>query len=430
MEYKLKYLKYKSKYIQLKKILGKNLNYKSDKQIGGFETISTDNNNFLENFDEVELFGQMNCGIYISKDNTQIIKCQNSTECISEDKLKKLKLIKIHYPDYKIFPDIYNCYIYNDKSYILMEKFSGDLTKLLFELLPRHILEKMVEDRRLLPEHVEKYYQLFHILFPKTSHYEILSQVDCSNPLIAYLNTHRDEIEQIEKICEDNISIYRKNMYKDVQLIKYKDMEVGKYISVFTNPLRTLELMTKFFQDGIIKYPIYMYFIEHFKSQFSIIFEQVKKQIYRIKLLLMKIGLAYTDDKTDNYVYMLEDSNHPHLGVNWSSNLIFGNKYFFISVIDWDSGLSDLNTWTLNNFVSQFNKYNPTKYGQYYLNTICNNCPILVNCESNIYGLDEDGFQILQTDYNMEIPNNNFENISQINKFVSEGNEVIDELTF
>ncbi len=100
MEYKLKYLKYKSKYIQLKKILGKNpnymTNYKSDKQIGGFETISTDNNSFLENFDEVELFGQMNCGIYISKDNTQIIKCENSTQCISEDKLEKLTLIKKH----------------------------------------------------------------------------------------------------------------------------------------------------------------------------------------------------------------------------------------------------------------------------------------------------------------------------------------------
>ncbi len=420
MDYKSKYLKYKNKYLQLKKLIKYN-------QIGGFDTIISDNSDFLQDFTQVQQFGQMNCGIYISEDNTKIMKCSNSETCISEDKAIKLESIKTHYPTYKIFPDIYNCYLYNRKSYIIMEKFDGDITKLLFELLPINILEKMVSDGIISPEHMQKYYELFHLLFPKTSETGTFNytQVDCI-PIIKYLYSNKGEIPEVEKLADQNYNIYRTNGYRDVGLNQYKGMDIGKYGYYLGEQIKTIDFFSGYFADEIINYEKYMEFINEFVGQFNILFEQIKKQIFRIKILLAKIGLAYTDDKTDNYVYMLADSNHTHLGINWNSNIIFGDKYFFVSVIDWDSGLSNFDEYRKRNLISDFNNYNPTKYGQYYIHKICNKCPIIKGCETNIFDLNEEGFKILKTNYQIDKIMHNFTDIREIINYINEGNEQID----
>lgn len=86
------------------------------------------------------------------------------------------------------------------------------------------------------------------------------------------------------------------------------------------------------------------------------------QQIYRIKMLLMQLCLNYNDDKLDNYGYILSDFNSEHLGVQWKNNKI-EDKYFFITLLDWSSGLTN-QPFQLNDLLDSFNFCKFRKYGQ------------------------------------------------------------------
>lgn len=79
--------------------------------------------------------GQQNCGIYLSDiHKDKIIKCNNSCYDTKE------KLVEEINKQMHIFPTIYET---KNERHVLMERFDGDITDLLFKVLPRKILDDM-----------------------------------------------------------------------------------------------------------------------------------------------------------------------------------------------------------------------------------------------------------------------------------------------
>jgi len=59
---------------------------------------------------------------------------------------------------------------------------------------------------------------------------------------------------------------------------------------------------------------------------------------------MLKIGYSYSDLKFDNFTYRLSDTPREHLNIkmrNNTINTVDGIKYFYVYLIDWDSGLNN-----------------------------------------------------------------------------------------
>lgn len=409
MNYKEKYYKYKKKYLHLKRL-----------QKGGSFIIETDNTNFLEGYNEINNSGQHNCGIYISLDNKKIIKCK----C---DPNEKLDFIIEKYPDYKIFPKVFNYYLYkkdDEKTfYCKMEKFEGDVTELLYELLPQQILNKMVEEQIITENDKNNYYNIFFLLIPKTIGKKQLNVIKIT-PLDKYLYNHPEEISLVEEIAKKNYE----NQYirNDNMIQKYKDYTI-RYINDSSKTYHSLKEIVSLFKDIDFNYDKYEEFIRRYKKIFNEIITSIRKQIIRLEILLLIIGLEYSDFKLDNFAFTLSSNNYSHLGIIWNNNN-FDNKYFFIHIIDPDSGLFKLSKQHINYYLKRFN---PTKYGQYEYNIIQDK--ILYNYDENFLNLSEDVIKLLTKSNNLDKLSDldieiEIDKLEDYNNYVLEDNNYIQEI--
>jgi hypothetical protein len=409
--YKNKYIKYKNKYIEL---LSENKKKVSNKILKGgmnIPIIETNDDSFLNDYTETMNYGQNNCGIYISNDKKKLIKCdlyKNST-----DKLEKINLT---YPDYLIFPKIYNYYLYNDSYFCLMDKFDGDLTQLMYEYLPSHVLDNMCNDN-LIDENQKKIFcDIFNDLIPKTyNKYNKfnLSWSDAFTPLIEYLFLNRNELNEVDKIYNDD----------KIENKIYKGFTLDRWINYTINHFDNM--VNYFINKQNFNFDKYHLFIKSYNKEYNKIINQIVKQIFKLKLLLKNIGLEYTDNKLDNFAFNLHNDKITHLGVDWKNNKI-GDKYFYISIIDWSSGLFNSDDDILNQFNSPINQY--SKYGQYNLTSIYGtkywmNSPILVNYdkEKNSLNLTPDQIKLLTTFYTLDLKNpinDTFLNYEQVENYI------------
>lgn len=99
---------------------------------------------------KINTFGQQNCGIFISEKNkNQIIKCDKRIGVSKQNNFQKVLFLQEIYPDYQVFPKISydDIVVIKERGmhenadkyvwfFIKMQKLDGDLTKLMYELLP------------------------------------------------------------------------------------------------------------------------------------------------------------------------------------------------------------------------------------------------------------------------------------------------------
>jgi hypothetical protein len=127
MDYKSKYLKYKTKYINLQNLYGgANKNKTTSEIIYGYEKISNK--------------GTQNCGVYINyKDPKKILLCNNSNLSREQN-----DFLHNDNNDLKIYPKLYESYESKDtKEYFyLWEKMDGDLRDFFLKHIPTRILKK------------------------------------------------------------------------------------------------------------------------------------------------------------------------------------------------------------------------------------------------------------------------------------------------
>ena len=121
-----KYIKYKNKYINLKK-------YMVDNFTGGTICDFTD-------WKEIKNAGQHNCGIFVNKKNPDIIM-----KCALEKDEKNEDVIEINKKT-QLFPKIYDHCTYEKKFYCIMEKLDNDITFVFFHVLPDMVIHEMKLD--------------------------------------------------------------------------------------------------------------------------------------------------------------------------------------------------------------------------------------------------------------------------------------------
>jgi len=303
MAYQQKYLKYKQKYINLREIVRQN---------GGEPTVER----LLEGYKEIPNSGQQNCGIFVSDEPLEkgyIIKCERGDHR-NDEKLKDAIAINRIFQDkgMLLFPRIPDKPVYdptNNKTYIKMEKFDGDVTQLLYEHLAKLSIKKLnVDDAT-----ADALYAVYRYKMPST-------------------------VLRNEKQLMDNLMQTSANT---------------------------------------LKFETYDAFMKQFEEDLRKMLHEVGKQMYIILMKMIEVGYIYEDNKFDNYGFTLSDKNEKHLGVTWENNKI-GDKYFFIRLLDWGSGLFKIEKKEKQekeyNVVKQYNSnfQNFSKYGQYNSNTISN----------------------------------------------------------
>jgi hypothetical protein len=131
MDYKSKYLKYKTKYLQL---LSQNGGTKEDKK-----------SNIINGYVNLDNKGTQNCGVYYNyKDPEKILLC-NGTKLTS----KQLEFLNLNNVDnLKVYPRFYQLYHSNDTDeyFYLWEKMDGDLRDFFLKHIPTRILKKHKPD--------------------------------------------------------------------------------------------------------------------------------------------------------------------------------------------------------------------------------------------------------------------------------------------
>jgi hypothetical protein len=405
-----KYKKYKLKYLSLLK--------------KKFKVLQMDNDNFLNNYRKIPNSGQQNCGIYLSDDDTKIIKCENHE--LSVEIQEHLYQIIKSYPNYKIFPQIYNIYNFQRErereTYTEMEKFQGDLTQFLYEILPKKVLSKMTN---LTEDDRDFYYRLFNLSIPNKISGNNLYRIsdEKHNEMLIYLYYYPAEVDTVVNIIAER---KRNNNNEDYL---YKDIKVN----MTTDYIRELELLNNtirffknpiFLDDNFIRK--YEDFIKKYETDYNSLLLTIEQQVYRIILLLNNIGLTFRDYKLDNFAFTYGNTNN-HLGIKWSNNYLGDNLYLNISLLDWGSGLSiyDLKLpSTLNNF---------TKYGQTFITSLKRNMLFIgyeiYNKSKNIFELDQKLVEYYEKEYNLDLKiNTHMKTFNDLNKFVNNNNNVIFKL--
>ena len=131
MSYKEKYLKYKNKYLELKK------------QQGGFiiEEIEETEQNIIKDYKKLSDKGTQNCGVYIKDD--KILVCNNNLLTpIQIDFLTKNNTENL-----QVYPILYKIYHSTDtnpnKYFYLWERMDGDLRDFFLNHIPEKILRKL-----------------------------------------------------------------------------------------------------------------------------------------------------------------------------------------------------------------------------------------------------------------------------------------------
>jgi len=300
----------------------------SHNQKGGFEQIEKTDPKFptSEGWEMIPNLGQRNCGIFIkNNDITRILKCQPKTatayaKIISVDKLAS----SLTYP---VFPNIYNVYTHGSDMYIEMQRFSGDLTDLLFHKLPRKILDKMVLDEEITADQSDQIMDLYEHMINRTmkhKHYNIGIYTKLDDKMFTLM----DDSEFQKFIESPDFDIKKVD-------IGFSNNDSKMYVGQVITDLKKI-------RDRFGKYTVtkdmYDNFSKKFKNALEMMIPEVIIQMSMIEIVLLKNNYYYRDMKYDNFAYVLEDERRKHLGIDWNNNK-FDNRYFYVYLLDWDSGL-------------------------------------------------------------------------------------------
>ena len=109
-----------------------------------------------QGFKKINNYGQFNCGIFITKD--KLIKCDAYNRNRS-DLFDELNIKLENSGMRNIFPKVYDVKILNGTAFTEMQKLDGDLTNLMFEIIPQNILKNNVNR--------EKIYNIYQYKLPQ-----------------------------------------------------------------------------------------------------------------------------------------------------------------------------------------------------------------------------------------------------------------------
>lgn len=314
MSYYQKYLKYKNKYLFIKN------------QLGGTYTLD------LQEWNPIENVGKMNCGIFISAIYPKyILKCSPTVSEI-------LDLIKEINVSNKLFPEIINSTIIENKEYITMEKFDGDITSIYFNLFPKKVLENMITRGRINKEEGDKIFNLFLGKFNNNTpnsnqiHFRINQLMhDCvKDPEIYKLYL---------KFIQDNPTLIGNFNNIIIKETKYR-LFIKNIKSVKKEYSTIKETLVKITEFSDISLELYDIFMTELTELWSTYHEIIIKEITKIRLLLYYIYYRYLDTKYDNFGYILSDERIADLDKSRYSNppMIF-DKYLYVYFLDCDMGV-------------------------------------------------------------------------------------------
>jgi len=331
----------------------------------------------LSKWIKIDNMGRNNKGIYISNIYPdRLLKIGSDGTLVNELNNKMDSL--------RVFPLIYN--IYKSKNTEIteiteMQRFAGNITELLFEFAPKYIIKKM----NIIEQDKKDMYFIFNIMLNKSKKSKISYNL---LPIHKYLYEKSHKIESLKYIFLtqknkdknfDGFHIFKKTTFRD-----------------FISPLENIYELENRLKESKITKILFDSFFSQYNKLFNELIIEITKQITKIKLILKDFGKKYTDNKFDNFVFELSQNKREHLGVNWTKNNFF-DQYLYIYVIDWDSGLSNIDTDTNTNI------YNYSVYGTNRLDEILNKVLHnfdLKNINSNIN-------KILNTKYKLNFSNIN-----------------------
>lgn len=114
--------------------------------------------------------GQQNCGIYIHKtDPTRLLKCEYSSGVPPSFIFSQYINSKL---GKNIFPKIYTIYNKDNNSFIEMERLDGDLSDILFKIVPKKVAIKMKREGIIDDSQVDNLLFIFNKKVPITNHYK------------------------------------------------------------------------------------------------------------------------------------------------------------------------------------------------------------------------------------------------------------------
>ncbi len=310
--YKKKYLKYKKKYFDLK-----------NQHAGSSFSFNLN----LSEWTQIENSGQHNCGIFLSDIYPNyIVKCGSSNNEIVNEINKQIKL----------FPNIINSTIINNENYITMEKLDGDITSIFFDMFPKIVLNKMINERKINEEQKQNIFILFKYKIQSTTN---ITYIDIDKIMLECLLDNNFYNQYINYLKLNNYIKYENNTFTingktftyQIDYDNYEEFEKKyNYIKKKLQTIITINNITIELYDEFINRVLELLY-EHHTMIFN---EMIKKS-----LLLTSIGYYYSDNKFDNYGYILSNTQINDLDVP-----IFMDKYFYVYFLDWDSGLIKLNT--------------------------------------------------------------------------------------
>ncbi len=295
MDYKQKYLKYKSKYLELQKLYG-----------GAIKYIERPESDIINGFVGLSNKGTQNCGVYINyKDPHKILLCNNSK--LSDIQLEFLNLN--NESGLKIYPILHQLYHSTDtnKYFYLWEKMDGDLRDFVLKHIPTRILKKYK------PDVTEEQIKIF------------LDFIDSKRyPDKLFINTGECKIYQdklISNKCDYNPEKY---------------ISIGSYIGTDLLYKNTDEESIKYKLNIIKSFDIYLSDINSIRIMADII-KEIENQLYYIiktlsykRYLMCKQGFYTSDKKFDNIVYKIIETD----GDNYKYDFYFIDPESTLQTID------------------------------------------------------------------------------------------------
>jgi len=298
-----------------------------------------------------------------------------------------------------------------------MEKLDGDLTQLLFEIIPQTIAKKY--------NFSNNYVDVFNWKIPKTFN----SKANISY-VPNYLYNFLDE--EYRNIFEHKLDEYiQLNGNKEYYTFKFDNYE-HRYIESTKKYMETIDKYTNDLRNSIkelrkinnVEYDKYTQFCELIIKEILIVLPVIVKAIFKLKIKLLEHKYNYSDNKTDNYGFKLvsnEDSG---------AYFVYDGKKYQLKFIDWTSGLfeikeysnfkiSDLINIEKKKILNEWNNFPQyySKYGQYDLKQI--NVE-LINSKINMskYGFDNNQIKLLSYKLDLEYRNTQFDLFEQLQEHV------------
>ena len=242
-----------------------------------------------------------------------------------------------------------------------MEKFTGDLTDLFFDIFPKTTLQEMILDTTIKQEESENIFKIFKekIRIIKKTIYNSLFRIlidlniknrDEYNYFIMQLKQAGIQTNILFSLCNDTIvkidneeadeqnSIDHVREHRMYHLFR---MESSSYDQQIAD---TIEYINKILLNPISE-ELFDNFISRLYEKIDYYMPLLIKEILKINLELIKIGFYHYDNKFDNYGFKLINKEEKIDDGFERLNLPeIDGKFIYIYFLDWDSGLYELIT--------------------------------------------------------------------------------------